>query len=217
MLSIKTYSCRKNIILHLSSFTPKFTHTTICSLHIKHFWIYFQKNIINGPFYAKSVQKTDLKIKASFKFACWRAEVSTHHSLQPRLLFSHFVFWDQETEGRPIMTRMMLSKKLCCGLKYIFPLAGSLTWSEPSAVQQSHAPRLSQVLLCSLLRGWPGHSPGDGWQPLAACISYHTPHLGDNMNHFREFSSPLFFLGWSIYSCLGKNMVLKLQPKKKKK
>lgn len=112
---------------------------------------------------------------------------------------------------------MMLSKKLCCGLKYIFPLAGSLTWSKLSAVQWSHAPRLTQVLVCGLLRDWPGHSPGEGWQPLAACISYHTLGLGDSVNHFREFISPFFFLSWSIYSCLGKNTVLKIQKKKKKR
>lgn len=55
----------------MSFFTPEFSHTVICSLHIKHFWIYLKKKkIIDGPFHAESIQKADLKIKASFKFAC---------------------------------------------------------------------------------------------------------------------------------------------------
>lgn len=33
---------------------------------MKHFWTYFKKNIVDGSLYAESIQKTDLKIKASF-------------------------------------------------------------------------------------------------------------------------------------------------------
>lgn len=56
------------------------------------FWFIKRKKYIDGPFCAESIQKTDLKIKAFFKFACWHAKVSTHHSLQPQLLFSCFIF-----------------------------------------------------------------------------------------------------------------------------
>lgn len=112
------------------------------------------------------------------------------------------------------MTRMVLSKKLCCGLiplgrlsdlvKAVCSAVMPCSQADTGPPVQSHQ-GLSRALT------------GRGVTRTCSCISYRTLCPGDTVTRSREFISPLFFLGRSVYSCSRKNTVVKLQKGKKKK